>query len=240
LAQSNHQFATTHWTLVKSAASEDSQWARPALNELVRRYWLPLYSFARKRGLSSEDAEDATQEFLITFVDRHVLDRADPAQGRFRAFLLTAWKRFLVDQHRKHSAQRRGGDLQKLSIDFSHGEQYWTGMLTREPDPDRIFMRSWATSMLDAVRDRLRTEYSQRNKAPLFEALVPWLTESPTASQYQQLALDFTSSPSAIKVALHRLRSRFGATLRAMVEETVDSPADVDNEISVLLESLRE
>ncbi len=74
---------------------------RPALAEIVRRYWQPLYSFARRRGYSSEDAEDATQEFLSNVISGHLLESADPAKGKFRAFLLTAWKR-LFFEHNKY------------------------------------------------------------------------------------------------------------------------------------------
>lgn len=238
MTPSNHQFATTHWTLVRSAASQDSQWARPALNELVRRYWLPLYSFARRRGMTSEDAEDATQEFLASFVDRQLLSDADPAQGRFRAYLLTAWKRFLVDQYRRQHTQARGGNALKLSIDFTQGEKHWTELQSREPDPDRVFMRSWATSILDAARQRLRDEYGQRNKTYLYDTLMPWLTASPDAVTYQQLAATANTTPSAVKVALHRLRSRFADTLRATIAETVDGPHEVDSELALLLDSL--
>jgi hypothetical protein len=38
--------------------------ARRALAELWRVYWFPLYTFARRKGLGPEDAEDAAQTFL--------------------------------------------------------------------------------------------------------------------------------------------------------------------------------
>ncbi len=205
----------------------------------MRRYWLPLYSSARRGGLSNQDAEDATQEFLICILDGKLLDTADPAKGRFRNYLLTAWKRFLVDQFRKQSAARRGGDATHLNIDFATGEKHWLALQSREPDADRLFMRSWATSLLEDVRSRLACEYARRNRQPLYETLVPWLTESPTAQKYNELANQLGISVSAVKVALHRLRTRFGSLLREVVGETVDHPADIDREIRELLELIR-
>ena len=124
LTASHEPFATTQWTLVWRAASDESQYARPALEEIMRRYWLPLYSSARRRGLSNQDAEDATQEFLSGIIDGRLLESADPAKGRFRTYLLTAWKRFLIDQNRKATAQRRGGQFTSFAIDFNSGEEH--------------------------------------------------------------------------------------------------------------------
>lgn len=236
LTDSNHPFATTQWTLVWKAASDDSHYARPALEEIMRRYWLPLYSSARRRGLSNQDAEDATQEFLSGIINGKLLDSADPAKGRFRTYLLSAWKKFLIDQYRKQSTQRRGGQAITYAIDFQSGEQHWRALESREPDPDRVFMRSWASSLLDDVRDRLAAEYARRNRQSMFEALQPWLTRSPSAADYAELGKRLNSSASTVKVALHRLRTRYGSLLREVVSETVDDPSDIDREISELLQ----
>ena len=93
-------FKTTRWTVVFQAAKEESGAGRPALSEIIQKYWRPLYFYARQQGLSAADAEDATQGFLTGIVEGKLLDAADPAKGRFRTFLLTAWKRYLVDLHR--------------------------------------------------------------------------------------------------------------------------------------------
>ncbi len=102
-------------------------------------------------------------------------------------------------------------------------------------DPDRIFMRSWATSLLDDVRTRLRKEYAQRNRQALFDELSSWLTESP-APINTNLSHRLNLSMSAVKVALHRLRTRFGALLREVVGGNRRSSSEVDREIRELLE----
>lgn len=240
MTQPNPQFATTQWTLVWKAAEEDSQHGRPALEEVIRRYWHPLYSFARRRGMSSEDAEDATQEFLSGVISGHLLENANPAKGRFRSFLLTAWKRFLVDQYRKRQTVRQGGAVDIVSLNFKAGEQRWREIQSKEPDPDRLFMISWADSLLGEVRERLRTDYARREKENVFDALMPRLTETLSGKQYATLGQEIGLSASAIKVALHRLRQRFGETLRAVVLETIDDPSELDAEIHELLGVLTE
>ena len=205
----------------------------------MRRYWLPLYSSGRRRGLSNHDAEDATQEFLCGMINGKLLDSADPTKGRFRTYLLAAWKRFLIDQYRKQNSERRGGEAVTLALNFETGEQHWIALQSREPDPDRMFMRSWASSLLVEAKHRLRTDYVQRNRQTLFEGLQPWLTQSPSAAEYAELSSQLNSSANTVKVALHRLRTRFGTVLREVIAETVDDPTDIDREISDLLQLLR-
>ena len=100
-------------------------------------------------------------------------------------------------------------------------------------------MRSWASSLLDEAKHRLRNDYVRRNRQTLFDALQPWLTQSPSAADYAELGSNLNSSTSTVKVALHRLRTRFGTLLREVVAETVDEPTEIDREISELLQLLR-
>lgn len=232
------RFASTQWTLVWQAAQEDSQSGRPALGEVMRRYWGPLYSFARRHGLSTEDAEDATQDFLGRILSGDLLARADPARGKFRAYLLTAWKRFLIDEYRRNNAQVRGGQKQILSLDFADGERRWLELAAKEQDPDRLFNRLWADSLLAEVRERLQTSYIQRGQLRLFEALMPCLTHKLDADRVNEIARELDLTPGAIKVAMHRLRSRFGETLRETVRETIDDPVELDAEIAELISVL--
>jgi len=238
LKEPSSHFATTQWTVVWKAAEEDSVHGRPALTEIVRRYWQPLYAFARRRGYSSEDAEDATQEFLSNVISGHLLESADPAKGKFRAFLLTAWKRFLVDEYRKQNAERRGGNESLVSLDVGAGEQNWLELSSRDPDPERAFHLSWANSLLDEARTRMRNEYVSKGKVALVDALLPCLTHSLDGDAYNHLGADLKMSSGAVKVAMHRLRQRFGSVLREVVVETVEDPGQVDDELNEMLQVL--
>ena len=50
-------FASTAWSIVLAAAQDSDGGA--ALDRLCRRYWKPVYTFARSSGLARADAEDA-------------------------------------------------------------------------------------------------------------------------------------------------------------------------------------
>ena len=58
-------FHTTRWTIVMRAAQSQAQGGQSALAELCRLNWYPLYTFARRRGHSPDDAQDLTQGFFL-------------------------------------------------------------------------------------------------------------------------------------------------------------------------------
>ena len=89
-------FATTRWSLVLTGAQLESgeQQAREALTELCRTYWRPIFSFVCRRGYSSEDAQDLTQDFFLMILESNWLQHADESRGRFRSFLLKSAAKF--------------------------------------------------------------------------------------------------------------------------------------------------
>jgi RNA polymerase sigma-70 factor (ECF subfamily) len=123
---SSGAFHTTHWTVVMAARQQDDGTAaREALASLCSTYWYPLYAFIRRQGSSPHEAEDLTQEFFLRFLERHSLGSVRPAAGKFRSFLLTCLKNFLVNERERERAECRGGGrpLVRLSRCF-HTTRY--------------------------------------------------------------------------------------------------------------------
>lgn len=228
-------FATTRWTLVLKAAAEDPAYDRPALGELMARYWQALYGYARFKGLSASDAEDATQEFLSQLLDRGFLEKADPLKGRFRSFLLTAWKRFLIDRHRYETREQRGGQIKHRPIAIDSAEQHWlTSRILYSTDPDRAFMLDWVNGIMEQTRLRMQQDYSSGGREVFFKTMFPLLSNSLDENDYQSLAKELKTTSNAIKVGLHRLRQRFAQKLREVVAETVEEPEETESEIREL------
>src|SRR5689334_22435359 len=100
-AEGHAQFATTCWSLVRAAGSPLTQDRLEALESLFRAYWHPLYAYIRRAGHNPDDAKDLTQSFLARLVEKDLVGVADRARGRFRTFLLTALKNYLVDDARR-------------------------------------------------------------------------------------------------------------------------------------------
>ena len=112
------RFHTTRWSLVLAAGQHDAPGSERALSSLCRIYWYPLYAFVRRQGQQPAAAQDLTQEFFARLLEKEYLQAADQQKGRFRTFLLTAFKRFLANERQRARAQKRGGGHRHLSLDF--------------------------------------------------------------------------------------------------------------------------
>lgn len=235
-ARGGGTFSTTRWTLVAAAGERFDDAGSQALAELCQMYWSPLYSYLRRRGYGREQAEDLTQGFFASLLERQGLQSADPARGRFRGFLLTALKRYVINEHERDTAARRGGPVRRLlTLDFDDAERSFARGLGSGDTPDREYDRKWAALCIDRALASLRAEYGQTGKGAVADALLPYLTDHGPLPSYNAIAQDLLMSEGAVKVAVHRLRQRFGAILRLQIADTVLSPADADEEMRELL-----
>ncbi len=152
-------FATTVWSVVAAAGDASAAAAQPALEQLCRSYWYPLYAHVRRRGYSREDAEDLTQAFFARLLTHESLSLADSSRGPFRCFLLAGLNHFLANEWNKARAEKRGGDRSHLSFDTASAEQLYGREDSCEPNPEELYERSWALQFLDHVQARVRHAY---------------------------------------------------------------------------------
>src|SRR5262245_26085439 len=184
-------FATTHWSVVLAVGAAADGRASEALEQLCRAYWYPLYAYVRRRGFSPEDAEDLTQEFFVLLLDRDSLATIKREGGRFRSFLLTALKRFLVNEHERQQALKRGGGQAHFSLDELVPEERYRFEPIEQVTLEILFERRWASTLLDLAMSRLRTEYAATEKERLFERLKPCLSGAEDRTAYAELATEF-------------------------------------------------
>ncbi len=231
-------FSTTRWSVVLRTRGEGPE-AEQALDILCRRYWLPLYSYARRWGRSASDAEDCVQGFFGMALERTLFETADPQRGRLRTFLLTAFQHYLRDQHAYDTAAKRGGDAPQPSFDFHAAESRYGIEPVDHQTPAQVFERKWALSVLDQALDRLRAAYIASDKQHVFDALRHVL-EDPHATPDHAAAADrLGMTQGAVRVAIHRLRQRFGDRLRDVIRETLCGNEAVDAELRYLQSVLR-
>lgn len=236
--QGGSQFLTTSWSLVL-AASDPSDQAAAALESLCRKYWYPLYAYLRRSGHAPHDAEDLTQGFFLHFLRRQDLARVDPQKGRFRSYLLTALRHYVSDQRSHDRAAKRGGGQTPLPLDGAAAEATYCLEPGHDLTPERLFDRRWALAVLDQTLFSLRQRYADEGKEPLFDALKGSLVGGDHQPAHAETAEALGMSEGAVKVAVHRLRLRFGQLLRAAVADTVASEDEVEDEIRSLLAALR-
>jgi RNA polymerase sigma factor (sigma-70 family) len=224
-------FATTHWSVVLAAGDGDESRAKPALEQLCRSYWPPLYAFVRRQGYSPEHAQDLTQEFFTRLLERKDLATTAPDKGRFRSFLLTVLKHFLVNEWHREQCQKRGGGRAAISLDAEPVEARYQIEITDPATPESVFERHWALTVLDQTMDRLREEYAHAGKRDLFDLLKETLSGEKRGTPRANLAARCGISVGAVDVAVHRLRRRYGELLREEIAHTVRRPEEVEDEI---------
>jgi RNA polymerase sigma-70 factor (ECF subfamily) len=229
------RFETTNWRLVLAARSDAPAAARAALGQLCETYWYAVYAFIRRQGHAAPDAEDLTQAYFTRFLEKDYLKAVRPEAGRFRAFVLASVRHFLSNERDRLLAAKRGGRRIILSLDVEDAEQ----RLRLEPadhvTPETLFERNWASAVLAQALDRLRAELEATEGPERFRRLGPHLTGDAPAATYAELAREMGVSEAAIRVAVHRLRKRFGALLRDEIARTVEDPEDVEQEVRYLL-----
>lgn len=237
---SNAWFVTTHWSVVFSARDKDSPQSVEALEKLCRTYWYPLYAFVRRQGQAPSDAQDLTQEFFARLLQKDYLQAAARDKGRFRTFLLVAMKRFLANEWDKVRAQKRGGGKIHLSLDTEMAEQRYSIEPTEGVNPDKVFERRWALTLLERTMTRLREEFIGAGESQEFERLKSFLTASHHGISYADIARDLEMNEGAARVAVHRLRKRYREIFRDEIARTVSSPQEIDAEVQYLMSVLSE
>jgi len=162
---------------------------------------------------------------------RDYLQAAARERGKFRTFMLVAFKRFLANEWDRAHAQKRGGFAPVVPIDEELAESRFAAEGSHNAPPDVLFDRQWATTLLRRVMTKLQEEYVASGRAKLFEYLQSCLAREDSALPYADIALRLNLTEAAVKMAVHRLRARYRDILRSEIAHTVSSLEEVEDEI---------
>lgn len=135
---------------------------------------------------------------------------------------------------RRANTKKRGGGLSLSSLD-NELEQHYQNIASSDLSAERLFERQWALALLERVLTRLQQEYAACGKAEFFEATKVFLTGEKAVALYGPLALKLGTTEAALKMAVSRLRRRYGEIVRMEVAETVTSAAEVEPELRFLI-----
>lgn len=212
-----NRFPTTRWTLVHKAATESQAGSREQMGQLLERYWLPMFTHLKLKGVRAEKAEDLIQDFVIEIINRELLSIADPKKGKLRTLLLTSLDRFAISQHRKDTAAKRSpGKI--ASLDAVQSDETKSGDMT----PSHAFDRAWGLDILSQSLADMRRECDERDEGirwQVFERRVlgPLLDDA-DAPSFKDLAGEFGLASE--KTAMNRLitaKRQFARHLREAV-----------------------
>jgi DNA-directed RNA polymerase specialized sigma24 family protein len=234
MAQEPREFPETHWSQLLELRNPSHPRHAEHLGDLVEQYWKPAYLYIRAiRAMSSEDAEDLTQQFFAMLLSRSALEKLSPDRGSFRGFLKTALRRFVVSDGRKEAARepRHGARLFR----FEEAEALWKTQ-DRELSPEAAFDREWARGVVTESMRRLREEFRSQGKEVYYQIFQEYCGESSGAAvSYDDLAKLHRLGADDVRNYLRVVRERGREILKDMLRDYLFPGEDVEDELRFIL-----
>lgn len=225
--ESKGSFHATRWTLVQRAQGRGDE-ARLALSQLCEIYYDPVLRFTRCWSGNEDRAKDLAHGFFEDLLERKTVGSADPARGRFRNYLLSAVKHYLSRQKERETARKRGGGFDQLALDQ-------VPEIAVSISWDQEFDQAWALALIGRALGSLHSEMRMAGKESHFEALRPWLDGGAQGNSHE-VGIALELSPTALKVAIHRLRQRFRRKVREEIAATTTDHAEAAEEFRHLVD----
>ncbi len=225
-----HAFATTRWAVLDACRDRDPAVARQALEEICQAYWYPVYAVIRHSGQSPADAQDLTQEFFLRMLKGRWIEYLDQAKGRFRAYLLTALKHFLRDDHRRRWSLRRGRSCQVVSMDAAQAESKYALEPVTNVTPETLYELNWANTVTTQALEQLRIELKAGKRPELFDCFKSVIFAEASSTFYKDKAARFGMEVGALQTAVSRLRGRLRTLVREEISRTLSLSTDSEIE----------
>ena len=233
-------FFTTHWSMIEHIQrDEDPDQALVGL--LLQRYWKPVYCFLRRKGCDSEQAKDITQDFFHEVVlRRQLIQRADPAKGRFRAFLLHAVKQFLIDQQRRASTQRHIPPGKRVPLDIDDPPvlpptiSNWT--------PEDCFIYAWKSVILDEtlaeVQEDCINQGLETHWHVFHDRVLQPAVQNAEAPSMREICTQYNiPSETTASNMIVTVKRRFKMALKKHLRSTVLSDGQAEEELQDMLKT---
>lgn len=222
-------FPETTWTILADATLNGGEKEKQALGEICERYRQPVDVVIRARGVPKDRVEDLRQDFFLSLIQTGFFRKAQRQKGKFRTYLLTALRNFLIDDLKKASAVKHGGGLV--------GEELLENSVSLEEDELR-FDLAWAHSLFDAAIEVVEKKAIAKRGEERWRVLRPFLTGESQGMSYEELGQVLELSEGGAKSEVSRMRAKFREELRGQVRQTVNAPHEVDEELRFLREAM--
>lgn len=217
--------------------SDESDEASLDFASLCDNYWPMLHRFVRSRGYDFHESQDLTQSFFLHLLQRRVFSRIDRTKGSLSSFLFAALRNFLCNEWDSRKAWKRGGRTTVVSLSDPLGSFLNIHAVADATVRTGNLDRPWAVALANRVIKRLREEYSAKGKAELFSKLEPALFSETDAFSHDETSVYPRMTEVSARVALHRLRRRFGDLLRNEIARSSDGMG-IDQEVRHLFAAL--
>lgn len=196
-AHGPHEWITTSTMLQRLSDFDD----REAWGRFSQRFLRPIQSYARRRGLTNEEAEDVAQETLLAFAEAYRAGRFDRDKGRLSHWIFgIAWRRI---DHARRKPGRTAPDGRERPADSAEWMNF-AAPTSVSPEWEEV----WERSMLEAGLRQVRGEFEPKTFRA-FEMIVL------DGRAIEDVESELGTTRNAIAIAKHRVSKR----LRELIEQ---------------------
>lgn len=241
-------FPATRWTLL-GRAREQNERGEVARKEFAEIYRRPIVDFLLASVRDPALADDLTQEFFRRLsATGSVFESAEALKGSFRAFLVTALRNLVTDDHRKHARH----DARQTHPD-QREDGGWDRMALAGFRPaEAAFHSAWVEATLREALSEVReicVRKRQQIHLELFEAR--YIRSEDTNPSWEELGTPHGLEPKAARERAETVARHFRIVLRRMLRQQVAVPggsgsraqgneAAIDREIEALLSPIQD
>ncbi len=214
-------FPSTRWSRILAPDG------RRDLDALARAYQGPMRSYlAARLRCSGDDAEELVQEAFAWLLGSGLLDKADPARGRFRGFLKKALANFALEQLRKANAQKRGGGA--VHAAFVDGDE---PVDPSGKTPDQVLDEAWRRELLQRAQVQLQRELEGGGRAVHWALFRDFFLAAGDEPDHAALAARHGITRVDVSNWLDHGKRRYRAILRQLVADTVTNDDELQDEL---------
>ena len=154
-ASQTNEFLPTRQSLLSRLrdAGDDQSW-----REFFDTYWKLIHSFAVRKGLNEQEAQEVVQETCIAVARTMPEFRYEPEKCSFKSWLRHLAEKKIADQFRK-----RGRAAANVSANDTEVQTLLeSAMALEQQQPDAVWDEEWQRHLLDAAMDRVRAQVSPK------------------------------------------------------------------------------
>lgn len=174
---------------------------------------------------------------MQVFLGRDLVSQADPARGRFRAFLTRSLNNFLIDEHRREHGR---GSEKRPELVPRDGKDLEAAEPSTDEDPARAFDSQWARVLLEESIHRTeracKTEGLSRHWEAFESRVLRPILDGSTPPAVSALVDSLGASDSAeVSSMVHTVKRKFQRVFHQIIAETVEDESEVEDEIRAVL-----
>ena len=212
-------FPATRYSVIAVLNAAESPKREVAWESLVQMYWKPVYKYLRiKWHKSNEDAEDLTQGFFTSAMEKKFFKNYDPERSRFRTFLRTCLDGYAANEEKAAKTLKRGGGALFVPLDFHQAE---IELKQSRYSPDEVFEKEWIRSLFSTALDAFRQKCEEQGKRIQFQVFEQYDIDSEPGSRisYDDLSKHFGISVTAVTNYLSFARREFRKIVLLKLQE---------------------